>query len=302
VRAVHRRDRPRRDGGRIERRKRQAQPCVGPAGAGDGGGRLPERGPCGVQRGQGIGGIHRPRRQRFRQLAAVRVEHQRQVRVPGRRQPKRPLQQDLPRRGVEQVGAADHVGDALRRIVHHDRQLVGPGAVGAAQDEVADCGGDVLREAPLERVVERDRRAIGHPQADRGIGPHRAGDAFAMHAAAGRQRGAAAAAGERVAGREQGVERRLVGIAAGRLPQHRAVRFQPETGQRAQLAGRGARYLARRVEVFDPDQPFAACMPREQPAPERRQQRTEVQRAGGRGGEAATMAGDVGTVGHCTCI
>ena len=43
-------------------------------------------------------------------------------------------------RGVEtsQVGAADHVGDALPGVVHHHRELVGVDAVGAAQDEVAD--------------------------------------------------------------------------------------------------------------------------------------------------------------------
>ena len=45
---------------------------------------------------------------------------------------------DLPRRGVEQVGAAHDVGYALFRVVDHDRELVGELAVGAPQHEVAD--------------------------------------------------------------------------------------------------------------------------------------------------------------------
>ena len=47
-------------------------------------------------------------------------------------------------------------GDALRRIVDDDRQLVGPEAVGAVQHEVADAGGDVLRLRA--RAAGRSRR------------------------------------------------------------------------------------------------------------------------------------------------
>ena len=70
---------------------------------------------------------------------AVGVQHQRQVQVARGGQAQRALQQDLARSGVEQVGAADDVGDALVGVIHHHRQLVGPVAVGATQDEVADA-------------------------------------------------------------------------------------------------------------------------------------------------------------------
>ena len=65
-----------------------------------------------------------------------------------RRQAQRALQQDLPWRGVEQVGTTDHVGDALVGIVHHDGELVGPQAIGATQHEVADFDIDPLRGMP----------------------------------------------------------------------------------------------------------------------------------------------------------
>ena len=108
------------------------------ASAGQRGFGLPQRLPGRAQGRQRIGGIHRERGQRFRQLAAVGIEHQRQVRITRRRQAERALQQDLARRGIEQVGAADDIGDPLRGIIDHDRQLVGPVAVRAAQHEVAD--------------------------------------------------------------------------------------------------------------------------------------------------------------------
>jgi len=51
---------------------------------------------------------------------------------------------DLPRGRVEQVRAAHHVGDSLRRVIHHHRQLVGELAVGPAHHEVADLGFETL--------------------------------------------------------------------------------------------------------------------------------------------------------------
>ena len=71
-------------------------------------------------------------------LLAVGGQHQRRVQVARRRQAERALQQDLARRVVGQVLAAHDVGDALRGVVDHHRQLVGPQAVGAPQHEVAD--------------------------------------------------------------------------------------------------------------------------------------------------------------------
>ncbi len=68
----------------------------------------------------------------------------------------RALQGDLPRRVVEQVGAAHDVADALRGVVDHDRQLIGPQAVGAPHDEVADVDLEALLEAAGDAIVEAD--------------------------------------------------------------------------------------------------------------------------------------------------
>ena len=54
------------------------------------------------------------------------------------------MEVDLARRGIQQVCAANHVCDALQRVVHDDGQLVGEQPVAAAQYEVADLGFEVL--------------------------------------------------------------------------------------------------------------------------------------------------------------
>ena len=66
-------------------------------------------------------------------------------------------------RVVGQVFAAHDVGDALRRVVDDDRELVGPEAVGAPQHEVADLARDVL--ALRRRAGGRARRSRAAPSA-----------------------------------------------------------------------------------------------------------------------------------------
>ena len=145
--------------------------------------------------------------------------------------------------------------------------------------------------APLDRIVERDDAAGRDPEADRGIGPLRAGDAMVVDAAAGGEGAAAAVAGEGLARGQQLVQRGLVGAAVVVLPGHHPVVVEAERGQRPQLAAGRARDLARRVQVFDPQPPFAAGAAREQPAAQRRHQRAEMQRAGRRRGETAAVGG-----------
>jgi hypothetical protein len=78
---------------------------------------------------------------------ARRIQQQRQVPVAWHRQAQCLLQQDLPRGGVEQVGAAHHFGHALCGVIDHHGQLVGPAAIRTAQHEVADLGMHVLLRA-----------------------------------------------------------------------------------------------------------------------------------------------------------
>ncbi len=79
------------------------------------------------------------------QLFAICRQHQRRVQVLRRGQTKGALQQDLPRCIASQVFAPHHMGDALRCVIHHYGQLVGPQAVGTLQHEVTDLLRDVLR-------------------------------------------------------------------------------------------------------------------------------------------------------------
>src|SRR5438445_627068 len=60
------------------------------------------------------------------------------------------VEEDLPRRRGEQIGAAHHLRDAHGAIVHDHRELVSEDSVGAAEDEVAD---DALR---IEFLIAED--------------------------------------------------------------------------------------------------------------------------------------------------
>src|SRR5690554_3820960 len=58
------------------------------------------------------------------------------------------------------------MSDALQAVVHHYNKLVGPKAVGAPQNEVADFMGDVLRLRPLQ-AVNKVLHTLRHPQTPR---------------------------------------------------------------------------------------------------------------------------------------
>ncbi len=61
--------------------------------------------------------------------------------VARRRRAEQGLQQTMHAGGVKQVGAAHDVGDALRRVVHGDGQMVARRRVFARQNDVAPLGG-----------------------------------------------------------------------------------------------------------------------------------------------------------------
>ena len=74
----------------------------------------------------------------FAQFLAFFVGDHRQVVVMGHGQSEDVLQEDLPRCGIQQVGAAHHMGDALERVVHDHGQLVGEKAVLAQEHEIRE--------------------------------------------------------------------------------------------------------------------------------------------------------------------
>lgn len=78
------------------------------------------------------------------ELFSVSAAHQRSMQVAGRGQAQGLLQQYLARRIVGEIFAPNHMRDALGAVVHHHGQLVGPQAIGAAENEVTDAVHDIL--------------------------------------------------------------------------------------------------------------------------------------------------------------
>ena len=236
------------------------------------------------------------------------AQHQRRVQVARRRQAELALQQDLPRRVAGQVFAADDVADALRRIVDDDRQLVGEDAVGAAQHEVADAGGDFLA-LPAEPTVVPDDR-LGRPAI--GARGRCASESIAracrQAAAAGaridalgvpcrrglgcrgeREVAPAAAAGIGPAVVLEPGQRPLVERDPIRLSYRRRIGQQAAARQLAEDGLGRAGDVARPVQVLDAHQPAPALGPRIEPRGQRRDQRAGMEQAGGRGREAADV-------------
>ena len=126
--------------------------------------------PASAQRGQWIG--RRPPAAHASDLDSLRPSASStsgRCAIARRGQAERALQQDLARRGIEQVGAAHDVGDALRGIVDHHGQLVGPETVGAREHEIADrrarrparCGPGSRRRTSTGDVAARGSGSKG---------------------------------------------------------------------------------------------------------------------------------------------
>ncbi len=227
-------------------------------------------------------------------------EHQRHVRVRRRRHAQRASQPDLPRRRVDEVGAAHDLLDALRRVVDDDREVVGVRAVVALHDEVVDDAG--LR--PQHPVVEvHARRAGVHPQ--RGHAPRRAALPRARRRTARgtcpdtRPRAAARAPPTRSRGSRRAcrsTRRPAAATAPPRTARPRSDCTTTSPSQSSPIAARSVelrlgepRPHAPRVEILDPHQEPDARRAREQPREQRGAQVAEVQDARRRGCEAAVL-------------
>ena len=84
-----------------------------------------------------------------------------------RRQAEQRLQQAMDAGGVKQVLPAHHVGDALRGVVDHHRQMIAGRRLLARQDDVApggriggDDAGFAAGPAPVSSQVSAPARAI----------------------------------------------------------------------------------------------------------------------------------------------
>jgi hypothetical protein len=158
------------------------------------------------------------------------------------------------------------VGDALQRIIDHNRQLVGEQTVGTPQYEVAYPGGQPFVYGALQPVGEPDRDGLD----TQALGARFASRRQARAAGAGVNRSGASrhgAVADFAAGTGAGVDQAslaqlfqavLVGIAAPALVKHLAVPVQPNTLEGVQYCVGGARHLARRIQIFHAQQPLAA--------------------------------------------
>ncbi len=68
--------------------------------------------------------------------------------------------QDLARRVVQEVGAANDVRRLVEGIVNHDRELIRSDSVASPDDEVADGFTEILAVAALDSVVELDLAVV----------------------------------------------------------------------------------------------------------------------------------------------
>ena len=119
-------------------------------------GQQAQHGGGGVQRGQRCAGVERRGAGLFGEFFALRVAHQRRVQVARRGQAQLALQQNLARRVVGQVFAPHHIGDALRRVIHHHCELVSKAAIGAFEHKVAHLGRNILLLGAEPAVLPAD--------------------------------------------------------------------------------------------------------------------------------------------------
>ncbi len=96
----------------------------------------------------------------LRQFLAGMIDRDRDVQIGRRRQAEEILQQNLARRGRQQVRAAHDVRYLLFAVVDDDRQLIGEQAVAAPDDKVADVAREVLTLRALEAVVARPHLGV----------------------------------------------------------------------------------------------------------------------------------------------
>lgn len=195
----------------------------------------------------------------------------------------------MPGRGVEQVHAADDVGDLLGFVIDRDGELVGPKAIAAAEDEVPGGGPEIFGKGAGKTVGEGEW-GVGDAKA-KGVRRGRAGAGAAFAIVAASRDFAGATAGVGVAGGEQlgkggGVERAALALVDDR--------FVPMEGVGFQLAQDNlvhAGEAAACVDIFHADEPFSAMMPGVEETGDGGDETAKVERAGGRRGEPATIGG-----------
>ena len=148
---------------------------------------------------------------------------------------------------------------SLRGIVDHHGQQISEYPIAPLQDHIADCCAHILSERALYAIFESDgaaidfeTRGVRHPVAG-GMGTATSGVAQVILELL-----TTAATGESQPARVQIPNRSSIRLDALRLIEDFAVPFETEIFQGFEDAIRGARDLARLVQILDPKQPAPA--------------------------------------------
>lgn len=199
------------------------------------------------------------------------------------------MQEELTRGVVEEIGAADDVGDALSGIVDDDGELVGEIAVGAEEDEVACVAGDVLSEGAAGAVVEGD--GAGRDEKAPGAGQAAGWEAGAAGAGIGTVAGSFAGAGAGVdeAVSNEAIEGVAIEVFAAALEDDLFVGVEAEAGEGAEDGGGPLGAAAGLVDIFEADEPGAGVGAGVEPGGDGGDEGSHVQRPGGRGRESAAI-------------
>ena len=99
------------------------------------------------------------------QSYAALVSHQRSVKKQRSLDSKRAVKKNLPRRGDQQVGSANHLRDSHHRIIRDYGELIGGNIIVTPDDEVAEIlsGRELLRAEVA--IVEADDFAVRNLEA-----------------------------------------------------------------------------------------------------------------------------------------
>jgi len=186
------------------------------------------------------------------------------------------LQCDLPRRAVEEIGAAHNVRDALQRIIDDNGELVGKGAIATADDDIAALAQAEFTPS-LQTILDRDERVIDAKAHRRRTAAPRARAASTGVTALAIVLAARAAALEGRPERPQRLEGLSVMRGARALVLDRAVPVECESLQRPQDGRSGAFHLARAIDILHTHEPLAAAAARVQVTAECSDERAEMQ-------------------------
>lgn len=194
------------------------------------------------------------------------------------------IQRNLPHRRLNQIGAADDLGDPLKVVIDHHRQVVGKQSVATVDNKIFSRQRLVGDQRAAQAVGELQNR-MGLAQTQRGVfrPQPKVAAVTIIDPAYGVDTRAGAGAVVAQPLLAQPGQRLAVGFVPLRLPEYLAVPVQTVVVELAQDGVGGPGDFARRVDIFNTNAPDTLVRAGLQVAAERGDQRAEVEFAGGEG-------------------